>query len=110
MKKSEFLEAVKGREIVFGWKPCFDPREKGQRTVEGLPESVQGVHVNQAFAWLSEERRTHTMPHPDWTSTWGAYDRAMCYEDATGWYTPDADEYREWLDWYDRHPYTVFRC
>lgn len=48
MKKSEFLEAVKGCKVVFEWKPAFDLREKGQRTVEGLPESVKGVHVNQA--------------------------------------------------------------
>lgn len=110
MKKSEFLEAVKGCKVVFGWKPAFDLREKGQRTVEGLPESVKGVHVNQAFAWLSEEFAPQKLPHPNLKIEEARLFRHMDYEDETGFPNPDTDETAQWVDWFYYHPYTAFQC
>ena len=110
MKKSEFLDAIRGCTITINHICGFTPDENGTIRIEGLPPEVSQVHKNQVRAWLLESFKPELRPHPYLAAEQHRFDKILEWEESTGLDSPDFYEASEWCQWFENHPDMIFRC
>lgn len=114
MKKSEFLDAINGLTIkVSFYNSMFDENDRSAKAeIEGLPESLKEMHVNQVLsnlrAWCSDYCQTEDHPN---LKAWDKEHARLFDQQSEGVVVADSaiDDAYIWQEWCEQHPTLIFK-